>query len=84
MRWIVDPAGIPGKAGGPRIGHQMDPHAAIGELPGHRLGREQVAAGAARGEHERRAHNALPASRRRVSASSIPIPNPSASIEEPP
>ncbi len=83
-------AGNPsGKGIGPRIGQEMHRPAARDELGRERLGREQVTAGAAGGEHEGpagrgRAHNALPASRRRVSASSIPIAKPSESIEEPP
>ena len=57
---------------------------------GQRLRREQMPAGAAGGEHETRArrsaraHTSLPPRRRRVSASIMPMPNASASIDDPP
>jgi len=66
----------------------MDPGAALNQLFGQRLGRKQVPAGTAGGEDEARcagrAQNSFPPSRRRVSASIIPMPSASASIDEPP
>ena len=67
-----------------RIGQEPYLSAMRDQFRGQRLGWKQMAASSAGSEDERSTHRALPASRRRVSASIIPIPIPSASIEEPP
>ncbi len=75
---------ISGECLDPRIGQQPHLAAMPNQFRSKRLGRKQMAAGSAGSEDERPAHRALPASRRRVNASIIPIPMPRASIEEPP
>ena len=75
--------------GGARVGHQHDPPAAPQQLGGERLGGEEMPAGAAGGDDDRgndhgRAHSKSPLCRRRVSASSMPMPTATASAEEPP
>ncbi len=77
-----------------RIGDERHAAAARDQLAGQRLGREHVAAGAAGGEHDEgpgpvhdgfRRHDRSPRpTRRRVSASSMPMPSDSASSDEPP
>ena len=73
-----------GKSLGPRVGEKVNLLPALQELQRQRLCREEMPAGAAGGEHIGPAHSSPPPSRRRVSASIIPIPRPSASSEEPP
>ena len=80
----LDFASPPGESLGSCIAEEMHLAAAAEQLGCQRLGREQMAAGAAGGEHEGRTHSSLPPSRRRVSASIIPMPSPSASIDDPP
>ena len=61
-------------------------HAAITlqERAGERFRGEEVATGAAGGEHDERSHASTPPKRRRVSAKAMPMPRPSARSEEPP
>ena len=80
----LDPRNTPDKGIGSCVAQKMDLAAAAEELVGQRLGGEQMSAGAAGGEHKGHGHRPLPSSRRRVSASIIPIPRPSASNEDPP
>ena len=80
----LDPGQGPGEGVGPGVAQQMD-HPTVGDqLAGERLGRKAMAAGAAGGKHEGLHESVLPASRRRVRASAIPIASASASIEDPP
>ena len=80
----LDPGNPSGKGLGPQIGEKVDLTPAAQKLDRQRLGREQMPAGAAGSEHIGRAHSPLPPSRRRVSASIIPMPRPSASSDDPP
>jgi hypothetical protein len=79
-----EPGHASSKSVGSCIAEEMDLLAALKELAGERLGREQVPAGAAGGEYEGAVHSGLPPRRRLVRASIIPIPSPRASIEDPP
>src|SRR5205085_11734534 len=83
-----DAGDLLGKGVGAAVGREMHPTALVHEFARQRLGREQVAAGAA-GRQDKielgsGGHTSLPPSRRRVSASIIPMPSASASIDEPP
>src|SRR5262249_27453416 len=84
----LDPRHRGGKRIGAPVASEVHPTASRDELFGQRLRRKQVAASAAGGNHKGRAlggaHNSAPLRRRRVSPSIIPIPSPSASIDEPP
>src|SRR5947209_19908079 len=66
------------------IAEEMHLAALAEQLGRQRFGRKQMTAGAAGREHEGPAHSSPPPRRRRVSASIIPIPSPSASSEDPP
>src|SRR6516225_3835697 len=66
------------------VAREMDPDPTAQQFVRQRLRREQMAAGPARGQHECDAHAAVPESRRRVSASIIPMPSPSAINEDAP
>lgn len=95
---------IPPVGADPVVGGKVDPPAALLQGDGKGLGREQMAAGAARRDKDNPSHG-LPAhaapeligwlasigrltgrgsGRRRVKASSNPIPKATASIDEPP
>ena len=80
----LDPGDPPGEGVGSRVADEMHRATSVEKLDGQRLGREQMTAGPAGREHKAPAHSSPPPSRRRVSASIIPIPSPSASIEDPP
>ncbi len=88
----VDAGQRGGEGIGAPIGGEVHRRAARNKLLGERLRRKQMSAGAAGGEHEGKsgvrpaggAHNSAPPSRRRVNASSMPMPNASASIDDPP
>ena len=74
-----------------RVGDQRHGDVARQQLTGEGLGREHVAPGAAGGEHDLGGafgadahHAASPPTRRRVSASSMPMPSARAISEEPP
>jgi len=83
-----DPGDLLGKGVGAAVGREMHPTALAHEFARQGLGREQMAAGAAGRQHKIEfrtgGHTSLPPSRRRVSASIIPMPSASASIDEPP
>ena len=83
-----DPGDLFGKGVGASVGREMHPTALAHEFARQGLGREQMAAGAAGRQHKIEfrtgGHTSLPPSRRRVSASIIPMPSASASIDEPP
>jgi len=83
-----DPRDLLGKGVGAAVGREMHPTALAHEFARQGLGREQMAAGAAGRQHKIEfrtgGHTSLPPSRRRVSASIIPMPSASASIDEPP
>jgi len=68
------------------VGHQCHGAAAGQQRARQGFRREHVSAGAAGGEHDHAglAHVSTPPKRRRVSASAMPMPRPSASIDEPP
>jgi hypothetical protein len=83
-----DPRNLLGEGVGAPVGREIYPTALAHELAGQRLGREQMAAGAARRQHKIElgsgGHTSVPPRRRRVSASIIPMPSAKASIDEPP
>jgi hypothetical protein len=54
------------------------------QQPRHRLSWEEMPAGTAGGEDENGAHSSSPPSRRRVKASSMPMPSASAIIDDTP
>ena len=80
----LEPGESPGEGVRPCVAHQMHDPTPSDQLAGERLGRKAMAAGAAGGKHEGLHESVLPASRRRVRASAIPIASASASIEDPP
>ena len=73
---------------GARIGHQRHAPAAREQFARQRLGGEEVAARAAGGDHDGKrrgsSHGTSPWCRRRVSASSMPMPSATASADDPP
>src|SRR4051794_23378035 len=73
-----------GKGVGAAITQQVNAASMGKQFASQRFSREHMSPGAAGSEHEGWPHNSLPANRRRVSANIIPIPSPSASIEDPP
>src|SRR6516165_9069255 len=79
-----DPRNASGKGIDSSVAQKVDSAAVAEQLARQRLRREHMSSGAAGSEREGHAHSAPPASRRRVSASIIPMPSPSASIEDPP
>jgi hypothetical protein len=66
------------------VAREMDFHPTGRKLACQRLRRKKMPTGPPRGKNERPAHVSLPASRRRVNASIIPMPSPRASKEDPP
>src|SRR5215469_8776903 len=66
------------------VAREMDSNPTDQQFVRQRLRRKQMAAGPTRGQYECDAHAAVPESRRRVSASIIPMPSPSAINEDPP
>ena len=77
-----------GQAAGSGIGHQHDPMSACHEFRGQRLGREEMPARSACRDDDRLhrwpSHAGSSRPRRRVSASSMPMPRAMAITEDPP
>ena len=69
---------------GSPVAREMDSNPTAHQFVRQRLRGEQMATGPTRGQQECDAHGAVPESRRRVSASIIPMPRPSATKDDPP